>query len=231
MEYVDTVKGIVCKSTNTNTSLSINCDIFQNNITTHTNSTHEFAPTCELREYYDVVYSKLGRNHSYKTFFVLYTLVVFISVPFVLLATFNFFLIAAVHKSHKLRRKMTNCTNNSRGDATVNQENRITIILISVCVLFFILQSPTAGYLIYYMIFDVELTYFFRGKYEIMVYKYFKNGVITLSLSFSALGNIFNFLITLNAACNFILYCVLSDKYRQTVKELFFGKKDRIQVF
>lgn len=49
-------------------------------------------------------------------------------------------------------------------------------------------------------------------------------------LSCLALGNIFNFLITLNAACNFILYCVLSDKYRQTVKDLFFGKTQRGQV-
>jgi hypothetical protein len=30
------------------------------------------------------------------------------------------------------------------------------------------------------------------------------------------LGNIFNFLVTINAACNFMLYCALSDKYRRT---------------
>ena len=30
------------------------------------------------------------------------------------------------------------------------------------------------------------------------------------------LGNIFNFLVTINAACNFVLYCALSDKYRRT---------------
>jgi len=36
-----------------------------------------------------------------------------------------------------------------------------------------------------------------------------------------------NFLVTMNAACNFLLYCALSDKYRQTVKSLFIGRIQR----
>lgn len=36
-------------------------------------------------------------------------------------------------------------------------------------------------------------------------------------------NNIFNLLVTINAASNFILYCLLSDKYRKTVKQLFCG--------
>lgn len=39
-----------------------------------------------------------------------------------------------------------------------------------------------------------------------------------------------NFLITINAACNFILYCALSDKYRNTVKSFFVARKPRRQV-
>lgn len=34
---------------------------------------------------------------------------------------------------------------------------------------------------------------------------------------------------TLNAACNFLLYCALSDKYRKTVKEIFLGRKMKRQ--
>lgn len=44
-----------------------------------------------------------------------------------------------------------------------------------------------------------------------------------------AINNVCNFLMTLNAACNFLLYCALSDKYRKTVKELFLGRKMRRQ--
>lgn len=43
----------------------------------------------------------------------------------------------------------------------------------------------------------------------------------TVFTSFLALGNIFNMLITVNASCNFLLYCVLSAKYRSTFKSLF----------
>lgn len=37
----------------------------------------------------------------------------------------------------------------------------------------------------------------------------------------SALNNIFNLLLAVNASCNFLLYCVLSAKYRSTFKKLF----------
>lgn len=40
----------------------------------------------------------------------------------------------------------------------------------------------------------------------------------------SAIGNILNFLVMINAACNFILYCALSAKYRQTVKDIIFRR-------
>lgn len=40
---------------------------------------------------------------------------------------------------------------------------------------------------------------------------------------YPVLNNIFNLLVSINAASNFILYCVLSDKYRKTVKVLFCG--------
>jgi hypothetical protein len=36
-----------------------------------------------------------------------------------------------------------------------------------------------------------------------------------------ALGNIFNCLVSVNAACNFLLYCALSDKYRRTFMRTF----------
>lgn len=39
------------------------------------------------------------------------------------------------------------------------------------------------------------------------------------------MNNIYNLLLAVNAASNFILYCVLSDKYRKTVKALFCGTR------
>lgn len=40
-------------------------------------------------------------------------------------------------------------------------------------------------------------------------------------------GNICNLLAAFNAASNFFLYCVLSDKYRKTVRELITGYRYR----
>lgn len=55
----------------------------------------------------NVVPSALGKNKTYLTI-VYYTVVVlFTFLPLILLATFNCFLVAAVHNSTKLRRGMT----------------------------------------------------------------------------------------------------------------------------
>lgn len=84
------------------------------------------------------------------------------------------------------------------------QESHITIMLIAVVILFLICQTPTACVLIYTAINeqnteDLSKQSLIRG-----------------------LGNIFNFLVALNSAANFILYCLLSRKYRQTFVKTFF---------
>jgi hypothetical protein len=84
-----------------------------------------------------------------------------------------------------------------QGDSIQSQENKITITLIAVVILFMVCQIPTAIALIYNL--------FHKPQEE----SYEDN--IRLGL-----GNIFNFLVTINAACNFMLYCALSDKYRRT---------------
>lgn len=48
-------------------------------------------------------------------------------------------------------------------------------------------------------------------------------------ISFSAFNNVCNFLVALNAACNFLLYCALSKKYRKTVRDLFIDHKQTRQ--
>ncbi|XP_055374808.1 thyrotropin-releasing hormone receptor-like isoform X2 [Condylostylus longicornis] len=78
----------------------------------------------------------------------------------------------------------------------VSQENKITIVLIAVVILFIICQLPWSIYLIVQNYIDIDRN---------------------LKLF---LGNIFNLLVDINSAMNFFLYCVLSDKYRKTVKEL-----------
>lgn len=79
---------------------------------------------------------------------------------------------------------------------TLRQENRITIILISVVIVFLVCQLPTAFVLIYTSITLVDYSS--------------SEGFIFLGL-----GNIFNLLVAINASINFLLYTALSDKYRK----------------
>lgn len=75
-------------------------------------------------------------------------------------------------------------------------------MLISVVILFLICQFPVAGMLIYTSVRDIP--YGTREYY------------VSLGLN-----NIFNFGVAVNAACNFVLYCLLCQKYRRTLVKLF----------
>lgn len=97
----------------------------------------------------------------------------------------------------------------------MRQEDRITITLIAVVIVFLICQMPTAAVLIY-----TSMGTPAGGGSE-------EENVLL------GLGNIFNLLVAVNAACNFLLYTALSDKYRRVfVNVLFFrfwgvGRRER----
>lgn len=83
-----------------------------------------------------------------------------------------------------------------------SHERRITIMLIAVVILFLVCQIPTAAMLLYTSVRDITPN----------------TNEHALVLGF---GNIFNFLMAVNAAGNFILYSFLSKKYRRTFMILF----------
>ncbi|XP_017469656.1 PREDICTED: uncharacterized protein LOC108361529 isoform X2 [Rhagoletis zephyria] len=171
---------------------------------------------CEEVTYYQNCLSSLGENALYTRLWYFFTLFIFVLIPLCLLATFNCFLIMLVRRSKNLRGEMTNAnsirrsrmSSSSKGprkahSSSVSQENRITVTLIAVVLLFIVCQLPWAIYLIVSENVDID------------------NNVQAI------IGNIFNFLAAINAAANFFLYCVLSDKYRKTVRELITGNKYR----
>uniref|UniRef100_W8B1T9 Thyrotropin-releasing hormone receptor n=1 Tax=Ceratitis capitata TaxID=7213 RepID=W8B1T9_CERCA len=169
---------------------------------------------CKEVTYFVNSVSELGENATYTRLWYFFTLFVFVLIPLLLLGTFNCFLIMLVRRSKNLRGEMTNANSIRRSrmsgkgprkshSSSVSQENRITVTLIAVVLLFIICQLPWAIYLIVS-----------------------ENVQIDNNLQ-AIIGNIFNFLAALNAAANFFLYCVLSDKYRKTVRELITGYKYR----
>ncbi|XP_030381961.1 uncharacterized protein LOC115629605 [Scaptodrosophila lebanonensis] len=166
---------------------------------------------CQNVTFYTNAYSQLGQNTLYINIWSMATLLVFVLLPLSMLATFNCFLIMLVHRSKSLRGDLTNASSmrrtkrksNSGLAGSVSQENRVTITLIAVVLLFIVCQLPWAIYLILVQYMEIE--------WNIQL----------------VAGNVFNFLAAINAAANFFLYCVLSDKYRKTVRELITGYRYR----
>lgn len=176
------------------------------NTTTLMDSINSSIYECHNVTYYVNGPSSLGNNETYTHYFFILTSTIFVFIPLGILATFNFFLIVLVRRSKHRRGEMTNAsvrrsTVRRKSSNSVSQENRITVTLIAVVILFIICQLPWAIYLLV-------------------------NELIIIDEKLRAIfGNIFNILASINAACNFFLYCVLSDKYRRTVKELIIGYK------
>ncbi len=143
--------------------------------------------------------TELGASEEYRFFYNWMTIVVFVVVPFFLLSILNFLLINAVRNSRAVRESMTpaHLLHQIRIQ-TMRQEDRITLTLISVVIMFLVCQMPTAAVCVY------------QAMYALPEHESFADNILR------GLGNIFNLLVCINAACNFLLYTVLSDKYRQT---------------
>ncbi|XP_014279580.1 G-protein coupled receptor daf-37 [Halyomorpha halys] len=145
-------------------------------------------------------HSSLGNNKTYKTIFYWFSGITFVFIPLILLGTLNYLLINAVRISQKKRKNLTE--GNSRKNYKEKQENKITIALVAVVFLFLLCQGPSAITLI--------LGIFYSPKIDTDGYNIVH-----------AFGNIFNLLLAVNAAFNFLLYCAMSDKYRQTMYRTF----------
>lgn len=134
-----------------------------------------------------------------------------------------------------------------------SQETKVTITLIAVVILFLICQTPNAlqllrimdlkhhrnrdlGDFTHYATFSVLNYWIFFLALPLSVFffrlrRHLPSSAISPLFFFrlfsiihpTVLNNIFNLLVSINAASNFILYCALSDKYRKTVKVLFCG--------
>lgn len=87
-------------------------------------------------------------------------------------------------------------------DHSTAQETKITIMLIAVVLLFMVCQIPWAIMLIYNSFQAEDAS---------------PNSVHLIT----AINNIFNFLMAINAAGNFLLYSLLSKRYRKTCVQLF----------
>ncbi|KAL1139915.1 hypothetical protein AAG570_006892 [Ranatra chinensis] len=166
---------------------------FEWKIEVHSNSTASSIPSVLTCS------TNLGKNEFYRNFFYWFSAMLFVFVPLVILAILNSFLISAVQQSKTHRTNLTQVRSLYRE----KQENKMTMTLVAVVFLFLICQTPMAVTLIVKIFYDPKPN--------------------TLGDNMlGALGTIWNFLVAVNAASNFVMYCVMSDKYRRTLMLTFF---------
>ncbi|VDI26462.1 Hypothetical predicted protein [Mytilus galloprovincialis] len=134
----------------------------------------------------DYAFTDFGKNNVYRQvyFLWLYLFIMFF-IPLTSLAVLNTFLIFAVRRSHQQRKDM---------NVRQSRENNVTIMLVSVVIVFMICQLPA---LVYNVAFSVN-------SYVIHMY------------GWQILSTIRNFMVTFNSAINFILYCAFGQKFRRT---------------
>jgi hypothetical protein len=156
-------------------------------------------------------FSEFGKNEAFKAFYSWYLAVTFTLIPLITIAVFNSLLIVSVRNSPPSLN-----SNNPRavtlyGARRNTQEKRVTVMLISVIVFFLVCQTPTAVTLVYSHFDEPEPFTWSWCRLRIM-------------------GNIFNLLVTVNSASNFVIYCVFSTKYRETFQHVFGSCLKKLQV-
>ncbi|KAH3773188.1 hypothetical protein DPMN_174545 [Dreissena polymorpha] len=130
-------------------------------------------------------------------FIYLYLSVMFL-IPFSLLTILNILLIRAVNKARKTRNFMSNSN---------TKETSLTVMLIVVINVFLGCQFPALVDNITVALFDFAQ--------------------LKCSLQWVQFTTISNLLVVLNSAINFILYCILSKRFRRVFLKIFHFKKSK----
>ncbi|XP_022326458.2 FMRFamide receptor-like [Crassostrea virginica] len=153
-------------------------------------------------------YTSIGESKGYAVFYSWFIVLMFTFIPLTALLSFNIILIRSVCKANRIRRQMTYVAVNRPGETNSGEQTKITCMLISVAFVFILCQLPTAATICFNTY--VELS----GK--------------TLTRSegnyLRIAGNVSNILISVNAAVNFILYSVMSTKFRKVFLRMFCKK-------
>jgi len=146
---------------------------------------------------YTVVPTKFGENRLYEWIYYCGLYLPFMCIiPLIILAILNTLLVLAVRKSTRDRLTMGN-TNHAQ-----SKENNITMMLVSVVIVFIICQFPA---LIYNVALGVARPY------------------VVQSEGWQILSIVRNFTVSCNSAVNFMLYCALGQRFRQVFLMTFCG--------
>ncbi|CAH1791120.1 unnamed protein product [Owenia fusiformis] len=126
--------------------------------------------------------------------------------PFTILIVCNILIAVQLFKAGQLRKRRMNVSNSKQD----NTKKSVTIMLVTISVVFLCLTSP--------IVFEVMRKLARRNNEE---------EVPTLAerARETLFWVIVNMLMYLNSAVNFVMYCLSGTKFRESMRELFLGKK------
>ncbi|XP_064596780.1 FMRFamide receptor-like [Liolophura sinensis] len=150
--------------------------------------------------YYICRGTELSESHSYQIGYYWFYVTFFTLLPLLLLAIFNSFLIKSVWEAIRIRRELQN-SSSRRDNRTHQEQHRITIMLITVVIMFMLSQLPWTILLLYKAFLSA-------------------NDIPANSDGLRIAGNITNLLGQVNASCNFLLYSYFSTRFRKTFQKL-----------
>ena len=144
---------------------------------------------------HQVLYNSEKFDHSYRAAWAAFGNF----IPLVLLLFFNVRLTQEIHKSYALRKQMNGNVGKCRqNDNEAN--NRVTLTLIAIVVMFFVLVAPS----------------------EILKQIALLTGAdLSTNFTYQTIEITTNFMQTINFSANFILYCIINASFRKTMRELF----------
>lgn len=148
---------------------------------------------------YDFEYTDMYQSNAYQLGYYNFLVFTFTVLPLVLLSTFNGLLVKAVISATRIRKQMAYTSMTQDRSRREKEQNRITVMLIGVVVVFLICQFPNAALLLYNIYLSstsTQLTEYGRNNLRIA-------------------GNFVNILVLINSSTNFILYSVMSTKFRR----------------
>ena len=148
------------------------------------NSTNQTIPPYQPTQFHgNALYNTVYYSYLYPT-------IMFV-IPLSSLAIFNTCLIHAVNKSQKQQKDM---------NVRQSRENNVTIMLVSVVIVFMMCQVPAAVY---------------------NVARAIDSPTVSHRLGWKILSGVRNFLVTFNSAINFLLYCAFGQKFRRVFMRTF----------
>ncbi|XP_046350925.1 FMRFamide receptor-like [Haliotis rufescens] len=151
-------------------------------------------------------YTAMTKEKSYQIGFNWWYVTIFTLVPFVFLIIFNTLLIRSLLRAKKKRQLMVQSSVNKMNVKSTREENKVTLMLVTIVIIFLLCQLPWTVLLLYRSYLD-------------------DHGIKVPVNDVKIAGNICNFLVQINASINFYLYSFFSRKFRKTFKAIFCFKR------